>query len=64
MRRRLDTHCYATLVLEDETGLEIHLRKPGRPNVTQKLIYALLGIDWKALPATRRTYKNGECAKT
>ncbi len=64
LRRRLETHCYATLILEDDTGLEIHLRKPGRPNSTQRLIYALLGIDWKALPATRRIYKNGECAKT
>jgi hypothetical protein len=64
LRRRLDTHCYATLILEDDTGLEIHLRKPGRPNSVQKLIYALLGINWRALPVTRRTFQNGECAKT
>jgi hypothetical protein len=64
LRRRLDTHCYATLILEDDTGLEIHLRKAGRPNSVQKLIYALLGINWRTLPATRRIYQNGKCAKT
>lgn len=64
LRRRLDTHCYATLILEDDTGLEIHLRKAGRPNSVQKLIYALLGINWRTLPSSRRIYQNGECAKT
>jgi hypothetical protein len=64
LRRRLDTHCYATLILEEDTGLEIHLRKPGRPNSIQRLIYTLLGIDWNSLPVTRRIYQNGECAKT
>ena len=63
LRRRLDTHCYATVILEDNTGLEIHLRKPGRPNSVQKIIYALLGIDWKGLPAVRRTYQSKKCAK-
>jgi hypothetical protein len=65
LRRRLDTHCYATLILEDDAGREIHLRKPGRPNAVQKLIYSLLGIDCNALPVGRRIYqKNRECAKT
>ena len=64
LRRRLDTHCYATLILEDDTGLEVHLRKAGRPNAVQKLVYTLLGIDWNALPTSRRTYKTGKCAKT
>ena len=64
LRRKLETHCYATLIMEDDTGLEIHLRKPGRPNAVQKLVYSLLGIDWRSLPQTRRLYQNGECAKT
>ena len=63
LRRKLDTHCYATLILEDDTGLETHLRKAGRPNSVQKLVYTLLGIDWNSLPASRRTYKTGKCAK-
>jgi len=64
LRRRLDTHGYATLIIPDADGLEHHIRKPGRPNPVQKLIYALLGIDWTVLPVRRRTYKKGQCAKT
>jgi hypothetical protein len=64
LRRRLDTHCYTTLIVPDADGLEHHIRKPGRPNPSQKLVYALLGIDWTLLPVQRRTYQKGECAKT
>ena len=64
LRRRLQTHCYATVVIPTEERLEHHDRKPGRPNEVQRLIYLLLGIDWKDLPVTRRTYKTGQCAKT
>ncbi len=59
LRRKLDTHCYATLIIPDAGGLEHHIRKPGRPNSVQKLIYTLLGIDWTMLPVKRRTYKKG-----
>jgi hypothetical protein len=59
LRRKLDTHCYATLIIPDASGLEHHIRKPGRPNSVQKLIYTLLGIDWTMLPVKRRTYKKG-----
>ncbi len=62
LRRKLDTHCYATLIIPDGTGLEHHIRKAGRPNHVQKLIYTQLGIDWTDLPARRRTYKE-QCAK-
>jgi transposase len=64
LRRRLQTHCYATLITPTEDGLEHHDRKPGRPNEVQRLIYSMMGIDWKDLPVTRRTYKTGQCAKT
>lgn len=64
LRRRLQTHCYATIVTPTEEGLEHHDRKPGRPNEVQRLVYSLLGIDWKALPVARRTYKTGKYAKT
>lgn len=63
LRRRLDTHGYTTLVLPDADGLEHHVRKPGRPNPTQKLIYNLLGIDWTALPISRHTYRINACVK-
>ncbi|WP_372808897.1 IS1634 family transposase [Pontiella sp.] len=63
LRRRLDTHGYTSLIVPDADGLEHHLRKPGRPNPVQKLIYALLGIDWTALPIRRHTYKTEGCAK-
>jgi len=59
LRRQLDTHCYVTLIIPDADGFEHHLRKPGRPNPIQKLIYTLLGIDWTELPVQRRTYKKG-----
>jgi transposase len=64
LRRRLQTHCYATIITPTEEKLEHHDRKPGRPNEVQRLIYSLLGIDWKTLPVVRRTYKTGQCAKT
>lgn len=64
LRRRLETHCYTTLIVPDTEGFEHHVRKPGRPNPVQKLVYTLLGIDWASLPLHRRTYKKGECAKT
>lgn len=63
LRRRLDTHCYTTLIIPDADGHEHHLRKAGRPNPVQKLIYSLLGIDWTSLPIRRHTYKTNECAK-
>jgi len=64
LRRSLETHGYATVIVPTAGGLEHHSRKPGRPNHLQKLVYGLLGIDWKSLPVTRRTYKTGTCTKT
>ena len=64
LRRRLDTHCYATLIIPDADGFERHIRKSGRPNPVQKLIYTLLGIDWTVLPVRRCTCQKGQCAKT
>ncbi len=64
LRRRLQTHCYATVVVPTATGLVHHTRKPGRPNEVQRLIYSLLGIDCSALPVQRRTYRSQrQCAK-
>ena len=64
LRRRLRTHCYATLIVPTQTGFEYHIRKPGRPNEVQRLVYSLLQIDHTALPIQRRTYKtSAKCTK-
>ncbi len=57
VRRCLQTHRYATIIVPTEEGLEHHTRKPGRPSETQRLIYSLFGIDWKDLPVRKRTFK-------
>ncbi len=57
LRRRLNTHCYTTLIIPDADGLEHHIRKPGRPNQVQRLVYTLLGIDPTTLPIQRHTYE-------
>lgn len=64
IRRRLQTHCYATLIVPTETGKVHYTRKAGRPNEVQRLIYRLLGIDWQALPIHKKTYRaKPQCAK-
>jgi len=64
LRRRLQTHCYATVIVPTATKRVHYTRKAGRPNDTQKLIYSLLGIDWTNLPVSRRTYlSERQCAK-
>ena len=63
LKRRLQTHCYATVIIPTAKGLVHHNRKPGRPNEVQRLIYRLLGIDWRSLPTQHRTYKRTQCAK-
>lgn len=65
LRRRLQTHCYATIIVPSTKRLVHHTRKAGRPNDVQKMIYSLLGIDWKNLPVKRRTYRQNkpQCAK-
>ena len=57
IRRKLQTHCYATIIVPTTTKLVHHTRKAGRPNEVQKMIYTLLGVDWKNLPIKHRTYR-------
>jgi len=64
LRRQLETHRFSTLIVPTVKGIEHHIRKAGRPSEPQKMIYTLLGIDWKALPVRRRTYRIRQCAKT
>ena len=63
IKRRLKTHCYATIITPTSEGLEHHERKPGRPNEAQKLIYTMLGVEWRNLPVRRKTYRQRQCAK-
>jgi len=58
LRRKLQTHCYATVIVPITTRLVHHTRKPGRPTEVQRLIYSLLGIDWNTLPIRHRTYRS------
>lgn len=55
--RILCTHCYSTLIVPTGEDLEHHVRKPGKPDNCQKLIYETLKIDYKSLPVRRRSYK-------
>jgi len=52
------------LIVPTAKGVEHHIRKAGRPSEQQKMVYALLWIDWKSLPVRHRTYRVGQCAKT
>ena len=64
LRRRLQTHCYTTIIVPTTSDKVHHTRKAGKPNEVQKMIYSLLGVDWKALPVIRQTYRvNKKCAK-
>lgn len=63
IKRRLQTHCYATIITPTAEGLEHHERKPGRPNEAQKFIYTRLGVKWRHLPVRRQTYRRRQCAK-
>lgn len=55
--RILQTHCYTTIIAPAEDGLEYHLRKPGKPDARQKLIYEMLDVDYKSLPESKLVYK-------
>lgn len=64
LRRRLQTHCYATVIVPTANKRVHHIRKAGRANEVQRLIYSLLGIDLTRLPVKRRTYRSErQCAK-
>lgn len=50
VRRLLQTHCYTTINLPCRNGKQYQLRRPGKPDERQKLIYSSLGIDVSTLP--------------
>ena len=58
IRRLLRTHNLATTYLPLTDGRVIKVRKPGRPDAEQALVYQRLGIDWKrACPARKFVMK-------
>ena len=58
IRRLLRTHSLTTTCLPLKDGRVIKVRKPGRPDAEQALVYQRLGIDWKrACPARKFVMK-------
>ena len=53
VRRLLQTHCYTTINLPCRNGKEYHIRRPGKPDERQRMIYSALGIDVGALPVRK-----------
>ncbi len=50
IRSILKTHAYTTIILPEVSGKVHRIRKAGKPDETQKDIYAQLGINWLNLP--------------
>ena len=59
IRRVLQTHCYATLVVPTKGGKTYRIRKAGEPEELQKAIYEKLRINWKDLPQTKLEVETG-----
>lgn len=60
VRRLLQTHCYATITMPCKSGREYLVRRPGKPDERQMLIYKALDIDTAALPVTKRLVEPAE----
>ena len=58
VRRILQTHCYSTIIVPTADGLIRHIRKPGRPDERQRLIYDILGADCSNLPVKKNLYRD------
>ena len=57
IKRILQTHTYATLILPTGHGEVYRLRKAGIPEQSHKQIYNLFGIPWKKLPVKKSMVK-------
>jgi hypothetical protein len=51
--RLLQTHCYTTINLPCGNGSNYQVRRPGKPDERQKVIYAAFGINVGALPVRK-----------
>jgi hypothetical protein len=58
VRRMLQTHCYSTIIVSASDGIVRHIRKAGRPDERQKLIYEILGVELSNLPVKMNLYKD------
>ena len=57
IKRVLQTHTYATLIVPTRHGEVYRLRKAGLPEQSHKQIYNLFGIQWKKLPVKKSMIK-------
>jgi len=57
VRRMLSTHCYSTLIILSAKGVIRRIRKPGRTDEGQRLIYDVLGIKLDALPVRKNVFR-------
>lgn len=57
VRRLLATHCYCTLIIPSSDGMIRRIRKPGRPDERQRLIYEVLGIELTNLPVRANVFR-------
>ncbi len=53
VRRLLQTHCCTAISLPCGNGREYHVRRPGKPDERQKMIYSALSIGVGALPVRK-----------
>ena len=53
IKRVLQTHAYATLIIPTKRGRIHRIRKAGIPEEAQKAIYKIFGIDWNQLQVTK-----------
>lgn len=53
IKRVMQTHGYATIVLPTKNGTVYRIRKPGAADLRQRAIYESLGINLSQLPTTR-----------
>ena len=58
VRRMLQTHCYSTIIVSASDGIVRYIRKAGRPDERQKLIYEILGVELSNLPVKMNLYKD------
>ena len=57
IKRVLQTHTYATLIVPTGHGQVYRLRKAGLPEQSHKQIYNLFGIQWQKLPVKKSMIK-------
>lgn len=56
IRRLLSTHSLLTTSLLLTNGNTLHVRKPSLPDPAQAFLYKKLGIDWKAIFPSVKTF--------